>query len=70
VRYGLPNEETAKTLGLIGPKTAPWQAVSLLVDGPVLSKQAALIEHDTLPADPNPRKLQDTQSATAGVGGG
>jgi type VII secretion protein EccB len=70
VRYGLPNEETAKTLGLIGPKTAPWQAVSLLVDGPVLSKQAALLEHDTLPADPNPRKLEGAQSATAGVGGG
>lgn len=61
VRYGLPDEETAKTLGLTGPKTAPWQVVSLLVDGPVLSKQAALLEHDTLPADPNPRKVEDGQ---------
>jgi hypothetical protein len=46
--------------------------VSLLVDGPVLSKQAALVEHDTLPADPNPRKIDDAgaQPVTAGVGGG
>jgi type VII secretion protein EccB len=70
VRYGLPDEETAKTLGLIGPKTAPWQVVSLLVDGPVLSKQAALLEHDTLPADPDPRKLEGAQPAGASVGGG
>jgi hypothetical protein len=63
VRYGIADEETAKSIGLIGPKTAPWQVVSLLVDGPVLSKQAALLEHDTLPADPNPRKLE-------GVGAG
>ena len=57
VRYGLPNEDTAAALGLSGPQTAPWQVVSLLVDGPVLTKQAALLEHDTLPPDPNPRKV-------------
>jgi type VII secretion protein EccB len=57
VRYGLPNEDTAKNLGLTGPQTAPWQVVKLLVDGPVLTKEDALLEHDTLPADPNPRKL-------------
>ena len=51
VRYGLPDEETARVLGLNLPKTAPWQVISLLVDGPVLSKQAALLEHDTLPAE-------------------
>jgi hypothetical protein len=46
--------------------------VTLLVDGPVLSKQAALIEHDTLPADPNPRKIEDAgaQPAASGAGGG
>ena len=49
MRYGLPDEETGGTLGLNAPVTAPWQVVSLLVDGPVLSKQAALLEHDTLP---------------------
>ncbi len=57
VRYGLPDQETAKTLGLTSPKKAPWEIVRLLVDGPVLSKQAALLEHDTLPPDPKPRKV-------------
>lgn len=57
VRYGLPNQQTASALGLPSPRTAPWEIVRLLVDGPVLSKEAALLEHDTLPADPNPRTL-------------
>lgn len=57
VRYGLPDQQTASALGLAGPKTAPWEVVRLLVDGPVLSKESALLEHDTLPADPSPRKL-------------
>ena len=57
VRYGLPDADTAKALGLPSPKTAPWEVVRLLVDGPVLSKDAALLEHDTLPADPSPRKV-------------
>lgn len=54
VRYGIPDADSAKALGLGSPKTAPWEIVRLLVDGPVLSKDAALLEHDTLPADPNP----------------
>jgi type VII secretion protein EccB len=69
VRYGLPNEETARVLGLNAPATAPWQVVSLLVDGPVLSKQAALLEHDTLPADPSPRKVPDGNSPVPVAGG-
>jgi type VII secretion protein EccB len=75
VRYGLPDEKTGGTLALNAPVTAPWQVVSLLVDGPVLSKQAALVEHDTLPADPNPRKIADgsnsgAEPVTANTGGG
>ena len=51
--------------------TAPWQVVGLLVDGPVLSKEAALLEHDTLPPDPDPRKIPDgKQPVVAGTGGG
>jgi type VII secretion protein EccB len=65
VRYGLPNEETGGMLGLSGPVTAPWQVVGLLVDGPVLSKEAALIEHDTLPPNPNPRKVADNTPGSA-----
>ena len=58
VRYGITDEDTAAVLGLTGPKNAPWQVVNLLVDGPVLSKQAALVEHDTLPSDPRPRAIE------------
>lgn len=67
VRYGLPDEDTASTLGLGGPLTAPWQVVSLLIDGPVLSKQAALLEHDTLPPSPNPRKVTGELAAPVGA---
>jgi len=63
VRYGLPDEKTAGTLGLASPKPAPWEAVRLLVDGPVLTKDAALLEHETLPADPSPRKAADPAGA-------
>jgi len=72
VRYGVPDEQTAANLGLAGPITAPWQVVGLLVDGPVLSKPAALLEHDTLPPDPNPRTVNDdgtAQPANAAGGG-
>jgi len=76
VRYGVPDEDTAKSMGLTGPQNAPWQVVSLLVDGPVLSKQAALLEHDTIPGNPNPRSVggdgaqTGAQPATSSSGGG
>ncbi|SOX56688.1 ESX-1 secretion system ATPase EccB1 [Mycobacterium ahvazicum] len=57
VRYGISDPKAAASLGLQSPKPAPWEIIRLLVDGPVLSKEAALLEHDTLPADPSPRKL-------------
>ncbi|WP_018602899.1 type VII secretion protein EccB [Mycobacterium sp. 155] len=59
VRYGVANADAAKNLGLGAPVNAPWPVVSLLVEGPVLSKDAALLEHDTLPSDPKPRKVKD-----------
>jgi type VII secretion protein EccB len=65
VRYGIPNADAAQALGLSGPLTAPWQVVSLLVDGPVLSQEAALLEHDSLPPDPNPRKVGDGSAGGA-----
>ncbi len=70
VRYGLPDEETAAKLGLSSPRTAPWQVVSLLVDGPVLSQQAALVEHDTLPPNPNPRSVGADAAAPVGANNG
>ena len=70
VRYGLADEDTAKVLGLTDPKKAPWQVVNLLVDGPVLSKQAALVEHDTLPADPRPRPIESGPIESGPIGSG
>jgi type VII secretion protein EccB len=64
VRYGIPDEQTGGTLGLTSPRTAPWQVINLLVEGPVLSEQAALLEHDTLPADPYPRKVEGVDGPT------
>jgi type VII secretion protein EccB len=64
VRYGIPDGQTAASLGLSSPKPAPWEIIRLLVDGPVLSKDAALLEHDTLPADPSPSKLPATPGAS------
>ena len=70
VRYGLPDQETAAKLGLTAPATAPWQVVGLLVDGPVLSQQGALVEHDTVAPNPNPRRAGGESAPAAGNGGG
>lgn len=65
VRYGIPDDQTAGALGLSSPKPAPWGIIRLLVDGPVLSKEAALLEHDTLPADPTPGRLPAPPGASS-----
>lgn len=64
VRYGVPDQQTASSLGLTSPKPAPWEIIRLLVDGPVLSKEAALLEHDTLPTDPSPRQIPAATGAS------
>lgn len=65
VRYGLPDQRTADMLGLVSPVNAPWQVLGLLIDGPVLYEEAALLEHDTLPPDPDPRRVPDGQRRAA-----
>lgn len=57
VRYGIPDEKTAASLGLSAPQLAPWEALRLLVEGPVLSQEAALLEHDTVTTEASPRKV-------------
>lgn len=57
VRYGMGDKDAAGDLGLSNPQPAPWAAIRLLASGPDLSKQAALLEHDTLPPDPRPRPI-------------
>ena len=60
----------AQLAALLRAQLAPWQVVNLLVDGPVLSKQAALVEHDTLPADPRPRPIESGPIESGPIGSG
>jgi type VII secretion protein EccB len=57
VRFGVNDPDTQHALALRSPQPAPWPAVRLLAAGPDLIKQAALLEHDTLPNDPTPRAI-------------
>lgn len=56
VRYGLmaarEGTSTAAALGLSSPIPAPWAVLAILAGGPALSKEAALIAQDTVPAAP------------------
>jgi type VII secretion protein EccB len=51
VRYGVADRATAAMLGLGDPSAAPWQILGTLVPGPTLTRSAALVAHDSLPAD-------------------
>lgn len=57
VRYGVNDPDTPNALGLSNPQPSPWEALRLLAAGPDLTKEAALLEHDTLPPDPQPRAI-------------
>ncbi|MGH3560520.1 MAG: type VII secretion protein EccB, partial [Mycobacterium sp.] len=59
VRFGVPNTREVRTaLGLTSePAPAPWVALRLLAPGPTLSREDALVRHDTLPTDLNPAQL-------------
>ncbi|MBL1075172.1 type VII secretion protein EccB [Nocardia sp. 2] len=51
IRYGIPDLDTAQTLGLgTTPHLAPWAIIGQLVAGPTLSRSAALVSYDTLPS--------------------
>lgn len=57
-RFGIPGDQERKALGLTGePTPAPWVALRLLAPGPTLSREDALVRHDTLPTDMDPREL-------------
>lgn len=58
VRFGIPGDDERKALGLVGePALAPAVALRLLAHGPTLSRQDALVRHDTLPTDMKPGEL-------------
>lgn len=53
VRYGVSDAATGSVLRLgTSPSRAPWDVISLLVAGPTLSRENALIAHDGVGADP------------------
>lgn len=58
-RYGVPDtRETRTALGLTeDPTPAPWVALRLLAPGPTLSREDALLRHDSLPTDKSPAEL-------------
>lgn len=73
VRYGLvanpadPRADPQSALGItVAPLPAPWSIIALLPVGPALSKQDALLAHDTLPADPNPAVVSPGSPGPAG----
>ncbi|WP_227984290.1 type VII secretion protein EccB [Nocardia spumae] len=54
IRYGIPDTDTAKVLGLPKlAKPAPKPIVEALSAGPALSRQDALMSHDSLPQCPD-----------------
>ncbi len=58
VRFGIPGDDERKALGLVSePALAPSVALRLLAHGPTLSRQDALVRHDTLPTDMSPAEL-------------
>ncbi|WP_245400917.1 type VII secretion protein EccB [Nocardia albiluteola] len=53
IRYGITDPATAAILGMPKtPKPAPWEIIGRLAGGPMLSKDAAAVAHDTLPTGP------------------
>ena len=58
VRFGIPGVDERKALGLAeDPSPAPMVALRLLAPGPTLSRQDAMLRHDTLPTDQKPGEL-------------
>ena len=57
MRYGLPEAQADKALGLTNPQLAPWPVIRLLAAGPDLTQANALLAHDTIPADPTPKAI-------------
>ena len=64
VRYGVPDAKTGSVLRLgASPTPAPWDVISLLVAGPTLSRENALVAHDGMGADPAGIAVNPPESA-------
>jgi len=60
VRFGVAHDQdTLRALGLsTAPSPAPWAVLRLLAGGPLLSREDAMVRHDTLPTDLTPGELE------------
>jgi len=60
VRFGIAHDqESVRALGFSSqPSPAPWAVLRLLAAGPLLSRDDAMVRHDTLPVDLNPGELE------------
>lgn len=63
VRYGIEpgeNDQTLAALGLSAPPVpVPWSVLAQFAAGPTLSRDDALLAHDTLSPDPDPARLEN-----------
>jgi type VII secretion protein EccB len=72
LRFRIKDLPSAAALGVTGvkdekdknetPALAPWPVISLLPPGPELSREAALIAHDGMPADPHGQTVEQPKS--------
>lgn len=70
-RFGVPtvgsngDDQSREALGFKGtaPTPAPWAVIKWLPAGPVLSKSAAMTQHDSLVPDPKVAALQQVKGA-------
>ena len=64
VRYGVPDAKTGSVLRLgASPTPAPWDVISLLVAGPTLARENALVAHDGMGPDPAGIAVNPPESA-------
>ncbi|WP_197377202.1 type VII secretion protein EccB [Mycolicibacterium baixiangningiae] len=63
VRYGIEPGENDQTIGALGlsapPVPVPWSVLAQFAAGPTLSRDDALLAHDTLTPDSNPARLEN-----------
>ncbi|GAB3486482.1 type VII secretion protein EccB [Amycolatopsis cihanbeyliensis] len=71
MRYGVPSERTAASLGLNDPRPAPESILRLLPTGPSLNTQDALRTFDSVPVEPpEPGDFEVQSPEAAGAPGG
>ncbi|HJQ48726.1 MAG TPA: type VII secretion protein EccB [Amycolatopsis sp.] len=68
LRYGIPDANTAKSLGLDSARPAPDSILSLLPTGASLNRNDALKSYDDVPVSPSAGSFPSAQSQAGGSG--